>query len=123
MRNMQKFKIPFRLPSLNDVIRENRKHKNEGAKFKKRLENNICLFINTAHLKPVKKQCIIHVQFIEENRKRDVDNVFSSVKFILDSLVKVGILQSDSPKWVKHVKCKEIIYSDTSSVIVEIEEI
>jgi hypothetical protein len=38
--------------------------------------------------------------FHEANRKRDVDNVESAKKYLMDSLVKCGVLQGDSPKWV-----------------------
>ena len=68
--------------------------------------------------KPIK----LHITWIEENRKRDVDNVYSAVKYILDALVKAEVLQNDNAKRVKDIS-NEIIYADTSEVIVEIEEL
>ena len=45
-----------------------------------------------------------------------------SVKYILDALVKAEVLQNDNAKRVKDIS-NEIIYADTSEVIVEIEEL
>jgi hypothetical protein len=38
--------------------------------------------------------------FHEANRKRDVDNVESAKKYLMDSLVKCGVLQGDSQRYV-----------------------
>ena len=59
-----------------------------------------------------------------EDRKRDVDNVYSAVKFIQDALVKMGTISNDNVKNVIDVK-NEIVYSDNkkSYVIVWIEEV
>ena len=42
---MIKVTIPFRLPSLNDYINESRKNKYGSASFKKKLENDIIIFL------------------------------------------------------------------------------
>ena len=47
--------------------------------------------------------------------------MYSAVKYILDALVKAEILQNDNAKRVKDIS-NEIIYADTSEVIVEIED-
>ena len=92
--------IPFRLPSLNDVIAANRTNPHAGAKLKRETEEKILWAIKAARLKPVQLPCIVHMIFEEPNRRRDADNVESAKKFILDALVKAGILINDNPKRV-----------------------
>lgn len=92
--------IPFRLPSLNEVIGANRKTPYAGAKLKRETEEQLLLLIKSAKLLPVTQPCIVHMLFIEPNRRRDADNVESAKKFILDALVKSGVLLNDNPRWV-----------------------
>lgn len=96
----QVFKIPFRLPSLNEVNDANRRNRYAGAKMKNGTDAAIVQIIKTAKLIPVRRPCIVHMLFMEPNRRRDVDNVESARKFILDALVKSGILLGDAPKYV-----------------------
>ena len=96
----QYLEIPFRLPSLNDVNEANRANKYRGAKLKHETDAALMLVIKAAHLKPVTNPCIVHMLFVEPNRRRDVDNVESGKKSSLDALVKAGVLVNDNPKHV-----------------------
>lgn len=96
----QYLEIPFRLPSLNEVNAANRNNRFAGAKLKRETDEALALVIKAAHLKPVQLPCIVHMTFEEPNRRRDVDNVESAKKFILDALVKSGVLQNDTPRYV-----------------------
>lgn len=96
----QFLEIPFRLPSLNEVNAANRQNRFAGARLKRQMDEALSLVIKAAHLKPVQKPCIVHMMFEEPNKRRDVDNVESAKKFILDALVKSGVLQNDTPKYV-----------------------
>ena len=92
--------IPGRLPGLNEVINQNRGNKFAGAKTKKKLTNDIAVLAK-AQLKPCSEGCKITFIWFEPNRKRDPDNIASAKKFILDGLVKAGILENDGWKQVK----------------------
>lgn len=120
---MQEFTIHFRLPSLNEVILANRTNRYAGAKLKKDIETKIMWEIKFAKLKKVDKPCIICFTWNEENKRRDVDNIQSSQKFVLDALVKSGVLENDTQKYVKNTE--HIINSDCkkSSVVVKIKEV
>lgn len=48
---------------------------------------------------PVKIKCT----WFESNIRRDPDNIFAGVKFILDGLVKSGVLENDGQKWIKGI--------------------
>lgn len=95
----QQFIIPFQLPGLNQVNAANRANPYAGAKLKKNVDAAICTIIKAAHIQPVSYPCIVHMTFLEPGR-RDADNVESAKKFILDALVKSGVIQNDSPKYV-----------------------
>lgn len=119
MINRQTFTIPFKLPSLNEYILACRRNKYAGAKMKRDIERNIGWEIKAAKLLPVVNPCIVCMTFVEGNRKRDVDNVESGKKYILDALVSSGILQGDSPKWVAGVP-SFTVYDKAPKVIVQL---
>ena len=115
-----KIEIPMRLPSLNEYINECRRNKFAGAKMKKEVENDIGWFINK--LPQYTKPIIIHFHWVEENKKRDLDNVCFAKKFILDSMVKAGKLKDDNRNFVEGFT-DTFEYAKESKVILEIEEI
>lgn len=117
------FTIGRRLPSLNDYINKCKHNKKIAAEFKRNYDNLICYEI-LSQLKglQIEKQVYVHLHFIEENMKRDVDNVYSASKYILDALVKMKVLKNDNPKYVKDIFYSHM-YAKESKVIVEIEEI
>lgn len=92
--------IPFRLPGLNEVIAKNRNSRYAGASLKKQVDASIAMQIRAAKLEPVTAHCIVHIVFDEPNRRRDVDNVESAKKFVLDALVSAGVIRGDSPACV-----------------------
>lgn len=117
------FEIQNRLPSLNDYVDVCRYNKYQAAAFKKRVDNLICYEIRSqlANVQ-IGKAVIVNLHFIEENKKRDVDNVYSASKYILDALVKMKVLKNDSPKHVVDIKYSHE-YAKESKVIVKLEEI
>lgn len=122
------FLIDEKLPSLNEVINKNRTNRYAGAKFKKEIEETIITYIENARargiISPVgERSCEIRIYFCEKTKRRDVDNIQSSQKFILDALQKAGILVNDSRKYVKQIHHK--VYDsckDSVLVIIDVEE-
>lgn len=117
------FEIKQRLPSYNEYSNENRKNKYAGATMKKNTELEIWSYI-LSELKGVKikKPVFITFTWIEENRKRDLDNICFAKKFILDALQKASVIENDNSRHVKGFTDK-FEYADKSKVIVELEEI
>ncbi len=115
-----KVEIPMKLPSLNEYINECRSNRFAGAKMKKSIENDIAVFINKL---PVFKNPI-HITFnwIEKDRKRDLDNIAFAKKFILDALVKCGKMKDDNRNYVLGF-VDEFFYGSESKVVLKIEEI
>ena len=115
-----KIEIPMRLPSLNQYIFECRKNKYAGANMKKQIEKDLAWYINK--LPRYDKPIQIHFHWIEENKRRDLDNVCFAKKFILDSMVKAGKLKDDNRNCVTGFT-DTFEYGKESKVILEIKEV
>ncbi len=120
-----KFEIPEKLPSMNEVVNKNRSNRYAAAQMKKDLEARICLYIREAMrkgtLSVVVKPCRVKFTWHERTKKRDVDNIQSSQKFVLDALQKSGVLPNDNRKWVRQIM-HEVVDSDRDGVLVELIE-
>lgn len=114
-----RLEIPYKFPSFNEFIRECRRNRYAGGKFKKKVEDDIAYFINK--LPEFQKPIKIHFVWIEENKRRDIDNVFYAKKFILDAMQKCGKLKNDNRKYVTGFS-DNIQYGDECKVILTIEE-
>ena len=119
------FIIKGRLPGLNEYIDANRANRHKGAKFKSRCEKIIIGFIKQ-QLKGLKitKPVYINFTWIEQNRRRDKDNVSSfGRKVILDALVKASVLKNDN--WNCVVGFSDIFRADKENphIIVHIQEV
>ena len=119
---VHEFVIGQRLPSLNEYIDICRYNKYKAATFKARVDSLICFEIRQQLKVQIEKPVIVHLHFIEENKKRDIDNVYSASKYILDALVKRKVLINDNPKHVVDIKYS-YEYAKESKVIVRLEEI
>lgn len=117
------FEIDMRLPSYNEYSKANRTNKYAGATMKKNIEMEIWGYILN-QLKNIKiiKPVFITFTWVEENKKRDLDNICFAKKFILDALQKSGVLENDNRSHVRGFTDR-FEYADKSKVIVELEEI
>lgn len=117
---MIKAVIGCRLPSLNEYIDVCRSNRFQAAKFKRNVEANIGFYLRK--LPKFERPVKIHFHWIEQNRRRDYDNIAFAKKFVLDSMVKLGKLKDDNRRHV-------IGFSDTfevgdrAKVILYIEEV
>lgn len=118
-----RFEINRRLMGLNEYTKANRTNKHVGNQAKQQEQEYIIWEIkkqlgNIKIIKPV----IGHFTWIEENKRRDLDNICFAKKFILDALVQAGVLADDNRKIVTNFT-DSFEYADKSKVIVELEEI
>lgn len=95
-------KIDYKFTTLNDYINAERTNKYIASKIKKE-ETEV------ARLHFLGKKKITHkinLTFIWHllNKKKDPDNVAFAKKFILDGMVKAGILENDNLKWIASLK-------------------
>ena len=120
------FIINEKLPSLNELINANRHNRFKGAKMKEEIDDIISLYIMQARargdIEPIDQPCIIFIDWHERTKKRDVDNIQSSQKFILDALQKTGIILNDNQRYVRQIY-HEVIQDKSDYVKVRIEVI
>ena len=94
------FTIDSKLPTLNEYTLACRTNRYKGAEFKRNVEQIIGWYILMAKLPKIAHPVIVHFEWHEKTKRRDADNIASAKKFILDALVKHGVLQDDSRKYV-----------------------
>ena len=94
-----------KLPSLNEVINQNRANKFAGAQIKSQLTQELAWTFKP-QCEPITDPCCVLITFYEPNKRRDIDNIQSSTKFILDALVMAGILVNDTQRYVTDVSHK-----------------
>ena len=101
-----RFTIDEQLPSLNDYINTLKSPKGQrvGAGFKKRIDD-LCISYILPHkwqlLKITSKPILLHFQWHEKSKRRDLDNVYSAKKYILDAMQKCGVIDNDNYAHIK----------------------
>lgn len=122
---MNTFTINQKLPSLNEYIKLCRANKYEAAQFKQSLEDSIIYEIKAAlrkrTAKKTDKPVIVYIEWHEATFKRDVDNVQSAQKFILDAMKKAKLIPDDRRKYVKQVY-HQVVEDSVNKVVVTIKE-
>lgn len=93
--------------------------------MKKQVEEDIGWAILAAkgrgEIAPAAGPLVISFEWHESDKRRDLDNIFSAKKFILDALQRTGIIANDNRKNV--VGLNDTIIDDTEDmVIVTIQE-
>ena len=122
---MNELVINAQLPSLNQYQNACRSHWSKGADFKKDIEELIGWHIKSAltkqTLRKVNGPCEIFIEWHEKTKRRDVDNIQSAQKFILDALQHHRIIKNDSRKYIKQIH-HTVIDDERDFVIVRFEE-
>ena len=54
----------------------------------------------------------------EATRRRDLDNIMSAQKIVIDGLVKARVILDDSQRWITDIQHEFRIPSDTPGVMV-----
>lgn len=86
--------IPIRLPGLNEYTRQNRHHKQAGARMKKQVEEQLLWYIKS-QTKAKHNRVRLVFRWREADRRRDLDNIAAAKKFLLDAMVKAGVIPGD----------------------------
>lgn len=93
---MKRLVILGRFPGINEYVNAERRNKYIAAKMKKDAETVICAAIRQ-QLRGVHftNPIIMHYKWVEQNRRRDKDNIVFAKKFVQDALVKCKVLKDD----------------------------
>lgn len=120
---MNRFVIYGKLPGLNDYTRTNRSNRFMANKMKQDIQKSICKYIVMAlrvTLEKVDRYPIgLTIKWYEPNNRRDIDNITFGTKFILDSMVCMGIIEDDSRKYVDSIE--HIVFTDKENPRIEVE--
>ena len=121
---MNRFVIYGKLPGLNDYTKANRGNKYLANKMKQDIQKNICKYIvfgvSMKDLEKVDRYPIgLKIKWYEPNNRRDIDNITFGTKFILDSMVCMGIIEDDSRKYVDSIE--HVVYTDKENPRIEVE--
>lgn len=103
---MIQFTVNYELPTLNEYINLERRNKYAAAKLKKVKTESVAFLAKAQCVKLENILYDIEVTWYRKNKKHDADNVYFSIKFILDGLVKAKILQSDGRKNIRDISHK-----------------
>ena len=121
---MIQFRIDAKLPSLNDYINKLKgpKGKTLGAVFKAQTDA-LCmeymLPVKVAARALCKAPVLILCKWNEKSKRRDLDNVYSGKKYILDAMQKCGIIDNDNYTHIKGVY-DTVIHGEKDFVTVEL---
>ena len=119
-----KFVIQATLPGLNEYIEAERCHRQKAAKMKRDTEDLIgyCIRAQLPRVR-IQKPVVLRYLWVEENKRRDKDNIAFAHKFVQDALVKNGILSGDGWKYIDHFVDTFAVDSQHPRVEIEIEEL
>lgn len=113
------FTVQGRLPSLNDYIDACRSHWSNGARFKQQIEEGIMWDIKAAKGRGLLQSATgpVHISFEwhESDQRRDLDNIYSAKKYILDAMQRAGIIVNDNRRYVKGLT--DTIVDDTRDFV------
>jgi Holliday junction resolvase RusA-like endonuclease len=116
--------IQGRLDGLNEYTKACRSNKYTGNKLKKENEQIVSAYI-MQQLKNVHFDGVVRLSFrwYEKDRKRDIDNIAMSKKFILDALVTNKVIKTDGWKGVVGFTDEFFIDKTNPHIEVDIEEV
>jgi hypothetical protein len=98
------FNIEYVLPDLNTYIDAERSNRYIAAKLKKDATEEVeFACISKRNIVNPNCQYNVNIHWIVPTNKKDADNIFFGVKFILDGIVKAGVLNGDGRKNINNI--------------------
>jgi Holliday junction resolvase RusA-like endonuclease len=113
--------IPCELTDLNTYIQAERGNKFVAADIKKDMTQICCLYAK--RLQPITSKVKIICTWYCKNQKKDPDNISFAKKYILDGLVKAGVLQNDGWKQIAGFEDYFVVDADKPRVEIQIREV
>lgn len=114
--------IPVKFPSLNDYVNAERSNRFMGAKMKKYYTDYVTQLLLEESWESFDKPVAISFEWYEANQKRDPDNIIFAKKFILDGMVKAGLIPNDTQKYVLAFDDSWTVLPDHIGVMVSVVE-
>ena len=122
-----KFVIEGKLNGLNEYVNACRTNVHAGNHMKRTNQAVVRMALLKARgkgsmPKMTKYPCSLNITWYEPDNRRDVDNVTFGVKFILDELVNLGVIENDSRKYVSEIHNTVLVDKHNPRIEVEIKE-
>ena len=114
------FTIPGRFPSLNEYIDAERTFRMKAAAMKRKHTDRVCERAQAADMPVFRNPVFIVIDWVEPNRRRDPDDIRFGLKFVLDGLVKAGVIPNDTQRWVLGIEDRYFTDHDRPRVQVTI---
>ncbi len=92
--------IPGRMPGFNDYAAAERANRYAAAEMKRRQTERAGVAAVEQGMPRFTEPVLITFTWVERDRRRDMDNVCFAKKFILDGLVRAGVIEDDKPRYV-----------------------
>lgn len=95
--------VPGPLPGMNEIVdaaKSGRGKFNAYSRMKSTWTGLVENLAKRAKLSCVPGPARVHFRWLERDKRRDPDNVTAGAKFVLDGLVKAGVLESDRQEHV-----------------------
>jgi len=108
--------------TLNPYINAERSNRYAGASIKKKETDTVYWECKSQGLKPVKGEVKLDFYWYVKTRRRDADNIAFAKKFLIDGLVKAGIIKNDNLNTVVGFSDKFIV-DNLNQVIIDIKEV
>lgn len=118
-----KLVIEGRLPSLNEHLNATNRNRFAGAKMKSDTEAKIGWFIKAQLHRKIKGKYRVDFSWYEPNKRRDIDNIIFAHKYILDALVRNGIVEDDSQKYLTQISDRVLIDQENPRIEVLITSV
>lgn len=115
----QTFTIAGRFPSLNEFYRMS---PHEQGRVKNGCDDLVAWSAKAAHVMPYSSPVRYHVLWVEQNRRRDLDNIAFGKKFIQDGLVKARILANDTRREIVGFSDEFAYDAQNPRIVVTLEE-
>lgn len=107
------------------MVNANRTTKWAGAKLKQEtdilIEWQIKTAMNAGTCRRPAGSVAVSFEWHERTRRRDLDNIYSGKKFILDAMQKIGLLEGDGQKFV-HGLQDTFVLDKEDKVVVTLHE-
>ena len=111
--------IPHKFTTLNKYIQKERTNKYIASKIKR--DETYIAYIHLCQYDPIETPCKLKFTWHVVNKRTDLDNWGFCKKFVLDGMVKAGIIPDDSMKYITGLQ-DEFVISKEYGVKIEVIE-
>ncbi|MAH51419.1 hypothetical protein CMI37_36725 [Candidatus Pacearchaeota archaeon] len=125
-----KFFIPGPLPGLNEIMnvargtkRGNLTAARQKAEWTYRVAGYIHLTMNQTKKVQFTGAVFIEFTWYEKNKRRDPDNIASAKKFLMDGMVRSGLICDDTWRYISGFSDKWVVNKTQPGVYVVVREV